>query len=378
MNKILYSALDVQNNKRYGYIEANSNKEVLLLLNKQDFYEINLYGDALFGTQRKDLDHTNAKEQARIAKHDITMMLNPTLLKHMSFGMKNRNNLLFLLLGLVILVIGLFINNTWLITIGSFVSIWIFMNVLLGYVLISDFHELKKAFAYGNWDKAQQKLDTFHNYNENIFPSDFKVQLDKIDAKLLAIKNNPNEALEIVENKYSFLKDISPLQYMILIAEIYALNGEYDEYIKKIQEVYLLHPDNAIAILDLSIAEAYFGDKIKVENLLSNMNENELPIYAIPLVDLLKGIIVKDKNNTEALRYFKTSILKMEVFKSMPEILKNLAIAIGYYSVAAYDDNQKEHANNMLENYWDILKIHGHKYLLEEIYIRMPHFKDVT
>lgn len=378
MNQILYSANNEQGERRCGYSKAVSNKQVLTLLKQQGLKNIQLYDDILFGTEREDVILLNEEDKERLAEYEIDTMIKPSFLKFMKYGIKSKGISLLILGGLFLTILGLLFNSYWIIGIGIIVSIAILILLSLNYVVIRDFNEINKAMTYGNWDRAQQILDTFHNYKEDTLPKDVKFLLDTIAAKLLAINHSPETALETVKDKYGFLKSISSLKYQILIADINAINGNYDEYVNSIRKVYELHPDNAIAQLDMALAEAFFGDKMKSENLLNKINIEELPIFGLPIWNQIQGVVLMGEDNVKALEYFNIAFQEIETFIDNPLMLEKAAMIAGYYSIAAYDNQQKEDAKDMLERYWDIIKVHGHKYLLEDIYTRMPYFRDVN
>lgn len=377
MNHILYSATDLENNKRFGYAKANSNREVLTQLQEKNLKNIQLYGDILFTIKREDIDSMDEQEQEKNAKYEVESITNPSLINHIKYGIKSKRNLLIILGGLFLIILGLFFEDNWVLVIGFFISLSVLILLSLSYIFIYNLNKIHKAMTYGNWDRAEDILNSFYNYKEDTFPKDVKFELDTIAAKLLAINHNPEGALDAVKNKYGLLKNISPLKYQILLADIHAINGNYNEYISAIQEVYELHPHNAVAQLDMALADAYFGDKIKSEHLLNEIHLEELPVYALPIWNQIKGVVLIGQDNMKALDYFKIAFQEIEIFKNNPLMLQRAAILAGYNAIVLFDNNEKEHAKNMLENYWDILKVYGHKYLLEDIYTRLPYFKDI-
>jgi len=55
-------------------------------------------------------------------------------------------------------------------------------------------------------------------------------------------------------------------------------------------------------------------------------------------------------------------------------MLINLSIISGFYALALFDKNNEKMATDVLHPVWDVLKIHGHKSLLDDIYKKMPYF----
>lgn len=378
MSAILYSAVDSQNNETYGYCNGNSNTEVLEKLKKEGLSNIQLYYDALTASERDDLNLLDKKALEKIAKHDIEMLLNPSFFKYTLFSLKNRQNLLILFLGFFVVIMGMIFNNIWLTGIGLVICLVVLILAMVGYVLIYNFKRIYDAIAYGYWDKAEKALNGFHNYDEKIFPKDVKVALDKIGGLLLAIKNSPDVALQKVEEIYGFLKDIAPLNYMLLIADIHYINGEYEEFLKQISKIYQQYPDDAVVTLDLAKAEVLFGDKYKAETLLNQIKKEELPITFLPMIDFIRGLLIQESDSDKTLEYLQNSLMNLEKFKNVAGFLETIALVAGYYSIVLYDNQYEEKAKNTLESYWNILKIHGNENLLEDIYTRMPYFKKVS
>lgn len=378
MSAILYSAVDSQNNETYGYCNGNSNTEVLEKLKKEGLSNIQLYYDVLTASERDDLNLLDKKALEKIAKHDIEMLLNPSFFKYTLFSLKNRQNLLILFLGFFVVIMGMIFNNIWLTGIGLVICLVVLILAMVGYVLIYNFKRIYDAIAYGYWDKAEKALNGFHNYDEKIFPKDVKVALAKIRGLLLAIKNSPDVALQKVEEIYGFLKDIAPLNYMLLIADIHYINGEYEEFLKQISKIYQQYPDDAVVTLDLAKAEVLFGDKYKAETLLNQIKKEELPITFLPMIDFIRGLLIQESDSDKTLEYLQNSLMNLEKFKNVAGFLETIALVAGYYSIVLYDNQYEEKAKNILESYWNILKIHGNENLLEDIYTRMPYFKKVS
>lgn len=374
MSAVLYSAIDINNNKRYGFCMVNSNAQVLEKLTKEGFINIELYGDAIFSGGRNDKNLFNKKVLEKKAKHEIDMLYGRSLFKHTLFSIQSNENLFSFFSGLVGLILGVILNNTWLLSGGIIVLIFVFSLITMAYKMSGNVGQIYESIDYGYWDKAEKFLNNFHNYEKEKLPQYLKVLLDKNRALLLAIRNHPEVALQKVEEKYGFLKDIAPLEYMILISEIYYINGEYKEFLKQMNDIYEQYPDNAISILNITYAETLYGDKDRAKMLLHKVKIEELPIYTLPIVDFTRGLLIQEDNANKKLEYLQKSLMGIEKFKNVPVFPRIIAIIAGYYAIALHDNNY-EKAKNILDPYWGILKIHGNKMLLEDIDRKMPYFK---
>ncbi|TQV61446.1 MAG: hypothetical protein FNT15_09810 [Sulfurovum sp.] len=353
---------------------VNSNAQVLEKLTKEGFINIELYGDAIFSGGRNDKNLFNKKVLEKKAKHEIDMLYGRSLFKHTLFSIQSNENLFSFFSGLVGLILGVILNNTWLLSGGIIVLIFVFSLITMAYKMSGNVGQIYESIDYGYWDKAEKFLNNFHNYEKEKLPQYLKVLLDKNRALLLAIRNHPEVALQKVEEKYGFLKDIAPLEYMILISEIYYINGEYKEFLKQMNDIYEQYPDNAISILNITYAETLYGDKDRAKMLLHKVKIEELPIYTLPIVDFTRGLLIQEDNANKKLEYLQKSLMGIEKFKNVPVFPRIIAIIAGYYAIALHDNNY-EKAKNILDPYWGILKIHGNKMLLEDIDRKMPYFK---
>lgn len=376
MGSIIYRAVDEQSKQKYGYCDAETNKEVLEILKNKNLTNIKLYGDAFVNPKRKDMASLNEVEMEKISKHELSMMLNPSFKTDFLFYVKDVKKLSVVFLGLIVLLFGVYNVSTWIVVIGCLILLSVPIVLWLTYLFSDNFRKLNKAYSYGRWNEVHSRLDYYRDHDEKLFPIEVKVHLDTIGAKLLAIESNSDEALKNVKDKYGFLHDISPIQYSLLLGYIYAINGDYNGCLNQVHKLYSSYPNIAILKLDMAVAEAYFGNKEKAKALLDGLIIEELDVFAIPLINCINGIIIKEKDNTKALEFFEKSLNEMEIFKNAIGIMDLFALTMGYYAVSLYDNNQEQEALSTLDTVWDILGIHGHKSLIEEIFKRMPKYKE--
>jgi len=382
MTKVLYSALDVNNNQKYGYIDAISNTDALEQLKQKNYSTIFLYNDILLSTQRDDLKNFSDKELEENAKLEITMQFRPTFKTFITATIQKYR--WSIILGLIMGISGIFgffgfeENDLLVITVGIVVSLLGPLIALLNYPLISSYMKLFHSFAYGSWDDTQSILAYFSRKDESTLPIELNFELNCMHAKLLAIHSRKEESLAIIQKKYEYIKNISPVRYSILLADIEYINGNYKQYLNRIQKLYLENSNNAMVTLELAFAEVRFGESEKANELLNNLNYKEL-VYTngLPILNLVKGMITKKKDITQALIHFEDAVSKLLELRSNSIMLPLLAIASGQYSIALYDNGEKENAKIILHDIWDILKIHGDKYLHDEIYKRNLMFKDI-
>ncbi len=375
MGNVVYSALDTSGNERYGFCEATNNREVLKKLKDKNLTDIKLYGDAVLALPLSDeIKSLIEEEKSSRAENEIKMLLNPGFKTFFILQMKDFKKMFFIPLGVLIALWGFYESSLWITIVGCLLVIAVPIFWRLAYTLTDNFYKLYQAYFLGEWGKAWELLDSYH-VHEKILPEEIKVHLDTMGAKLLAIDSNPNEALEKVQKKYGFLQKSSPLQYDILMSEIYGMNGEYDNTLKQLQKLYNENKESAVFQLDLLLAEAYLGNKIESRKLLKTLNQEELEVFAQPMANVAYGILYLDEDNDKALHYFENAIEDMKLYKNNMMSAGSLSIAMSYYAIALYDANQKQEAKDTLDVVWSITSVHGHRSLLEAIFERIPEYE---
>ena len=376
MGRVLYHALNARNYDEYGFCDASNNKEILKQLKDKNLINIKLYGDAILSLPLSDkIKSLNEQEKSRMAEAEIKMLENPGFKTFFMHQMRDLKKLFFIPLGVLILLWGYYESSIWISILGFLLIISVPIFWRLAYTLIDNFHKLYKAYFVGKWDEAWDLLDSYH-VHEKILPEELKVYLDTMGAKLLAIDNSPEVSLAKVQKKYGFLQKSSPLQYDILLSQIYTMNGAYDDALQLLQKLYDENREGAIFQLDLLLAEAYLGNKEKSKMLLETLNREELEVFASLTVDVAYGILSLEEDNDKALHYFENAIDDMKQYKNNMMSIGILSMAMSYYAIALYDANQKQEAHDALDAVWNITSIHGHRSLLESIFKRMPEYKN--
>lgn len=376
MGNVIYSALDKNGKRRYGFCEGDNNREILHKLKDKTFSDIKLYGDAILSLPLSDeiKSLSNAKKENR-AEDEIQMLLNPGFKTFFMLQMRDFKKLFLISLGVVIALWGFYESSIWITILGFLLIVAVPVYWRLAYTLTDNFHKLYQAYFVGNWDRTWDLLSSYHEH-EKILPEEVKVHLDTMGAKLLAIDSNPDEALDKVQQKYGFLQKNAPLQYDILLSDLYVMNGKYDEALKQLQKLYDKHKEGAVFQLDLLLAEASFGNKAHSRKLLETLNREELEVFAQPMVDVAYGILHLDEDKDKALQYFGNAIDDMKLYKNNVMSTMSLSMAMSYYAIALYDTNQKQEAHDALDAVWSITSVHGNKNLLEAIFVRMPEYKN--
>jgi len=376
MGSVIYSALDKNGKRRYGFCEANNNREILKKLKDKTFSDIKLYGDAILSLPLSDeiKSLSDAKKENR-AEDEINMILHPGFKTFFMLQMKDFKKLFLIPLGLVIALCGFYESSMWILILGFLLIVAVPVYWRLAYTLTDNFHKLYQAYFVGNWDRTWDLLDSYH-VHEKILPEEVKVHLDTMGAKLLAIDSNPDEALEKVEQKYGFLQKSAPLQYDILLSDLYVMNGEYNNALKHLQKLYNENKEGTVFQLDLLLAEASFGNKTQSRKLLETLNREELEVFVQPMVDVAYGILYLDEDNDKALKYLENAINDMNLYRNNIMSAVPLSLAMSYYAVALYDAGQKQDAHDALDAVWSITSVHGHRSLLEAIFERMPEYEN--
>ena len=81
MKRILYSGISKDGRKRYGFVEAASNKEAFVNLKKEELNNIELHEDVFMALNRDDLEKLSKKQTEFIAEFEIKSRSGKTILK---------------------------------------------------------------------------------------------------------------------------------------------------------------------------------------------------------------------------------------------------------------------------------------------------------
>lgn len=372
---VLYSAKDEYDKEYYGYCQVDTNKQALDKLKRQNLKDIKFYSDASVNKDVAYLKNMSQRDLYKRAKKEIKEIIgNKFIDKILSIMTNNLMLSLAFIIFVALFIYCVYIKYIPLAIVSGLIGLFLFFILFLPYILSSNYVKIHKAMNYGKWDEAEKKLNGFGIYGDKSFDDNINLELDTIGAKILAIKSSHHDAISFVEDKYGFIKDLSPIRYLILKASIYYINGEYDKRLEILKSISESYPDNMITLLDYFQAEAIFGNKDKASKMLDKIVYEEMIEYFKPNYDLIQGIIANDKDSSKAFKYFKDAYNKINQFKNNPLMLINLSIISGFYALALFDKNNEKMATDVLHPVWDVLKIHGHKSLLDDIYKKMPYF----
>lgn len=371
MPSIHYSAVDQNGSMVYGYDNSSTNKKSLEKLKSEGLREIKFYGDALNSEERVDLKGLSKQAVMAQAKHDVSLILQPSLLNHFVFVFTRLQNILRLMVGVSIFLLGLYIDNIWVLGLGgalfSMVFVYDTLVVIGGISFIENFNKLYEAISYGKWQKAKEILDQFYYDWKRDMDDEAKVHFDTVAALLLAVEYPPDIALQKVEERYGFLKQNLPHKYTLLLAEIHYINGDYDEHIKAWEKLYLEYGEHTIMVLNFAVAHALYGDSLKAKKLLEEVEVEALPVMSIPLVDFTKALLLQEDALEESLVYFQNAIAALIAYKEMADMLRVISMVASYYALALYRYGDDEYAEELLETYWGVIKVHGDRYVLETL-----------
>jgi len=220
-------------------------------------------------------------------------MKQATLLSHMKFLLLMPLPMGSIFFGLLVLGLGLFIENSVLIVVASLITLWYPVLAFLGYGTTSDFEIMIRSFALGDWREAQKILNRFHNYNNNALPLGITLVLDTMGAKLLAIASSPKESLAVVKKNYGFIEKLSLRDYIFILMNVHYINGDYQECIKVLEKLTEEYPNDAACSLDLAHYQARYGDIGVAKKIFNAIVAEELPHYALPAYYQVKPLSPK-------------------------------------------------------------------------------------
>lgn len=122
------------------------------------------------------------------------------------------------------------------------------------------------------------------------------------------------------------------------------------------------------------IVDLALGDVNKAEKLLACVRVEELPSHGLPLVDWIKGVVAKRKQDPHAPKHLEAAVSGMLQFGENPAIWTSLAVCVGCYAASLPEPDATEKAQSLLASVAKILKVHGDNPLLAELTEKYPNW----
>lgn len=362
MKKILYSGISKDGRKRYGFVEAASNKEALAHLKKEELNNIELHDDVFTALNRDDLEKLSEKQTELIAEFEIRARYSSNInalkweyIWHQKF---------WILIWAGSLIWMWYQKSYTLMFLGLAIALTVPIFHILKIRHVNRYNNLLIACTFGQWDQA---LALIQRLRRHLKQPEMVFDLDIRQACIVAAKGFLVEALESVSDwKYHFDKT-SPGLFEARLAEVYHAGGEYGEYMNMLREAEAKSPESPSALLDLALAEARFGYTERTETLLSRLKIEELPPVGRPYIDWAKGAAARRNKDIKAVTYLESAVNQMMQFNENPSTWIALAMCTGDLAAALIDCGKKDKAKDLAAKVWKILKVHGESRLLKEL-----------
>ncbi len=369
MTKILYSGIDQDGVSRSGFIDAENNHDAVGILIEKGFSKIQLHNDTVFASDRKELDGLGEDEREAIAAFEITNMKKPGTSGFLAQVL--RSNRLVILVGLALIVWGQFEGSGLLMIAGAVVAAIVPAISLWNYRHARNYDRLLRACAEGRWEEAIALIDGLRPHMKA--PS-MAFDLDVREACIRAKRGSIEEALKIVGKWRETLHEQSPGLYESRIASVYHAAGEHHQFVELMRTAYFEASENQSMVIDLALAEARLGDVAKAEVLLRNVRAAELPSFALPFIDWVKGLVAKRNNDSQARLHLASAVSGLLAFAENPAVWTSLALCVGYYAASLPADADRHKAESLLGRMSTILSVHAEQALLEELTEKYPNW----
>lgn len=362
MPNILYSGRDAQGREVTGFVDADDNAGALKMLNAQSIADVLFHTEGSSGVEVPLPKNLSPEALRKHARHQIAIRRKPGFATFFNnvFG----TNKSIFAIGLVLLVWGWLYRNIPMVVFSLAVEVAAVGYLYWCYRRVDRWHAFQKAYAHGQWDRALELAATMRT-KETTKP--LLAELVIREACIAARRGSVADGLALIERSRDALKDISPALYESRLSAVYAAGGDNKGVLARMRKAAELAPNSQIHRLDLASAEARLGDLGRAERTLAGVVENELPEFAKPYLEFVKGLIGRRRGNPDALGHLQAAYAAQVQRKAQPAIWLILAECTAHYALALYDARQREQAERLLKSVWDMVKVHGEPGLRSEL-----------
>ena len=362
LKRIIYSAKDIENKEKFGFIKAVSNKEALGQLQQQGLRDIQFHDDTIIGFGRDDLQGLSDKELSQIAKFELKIRTKEFSVLDLVVQ-TIRQSMVFILIGLAILAYGYYQQKVWAIVLGG---IWAFSLPIITIFrskYARHFHHLLVAYAFGDEKKAMNAIDALRVLKNQ---PDIQSELDFKQAFFIVKNQGIEKALELVKQWQSSMDTSSPGLFHSRVASLYLAQDDAESFLELMNQAYEVSEENELIAVDLALAEAHYGSQERAEQLLSKINQQTVLQQAQPYMIWIKAIIAAKKKESGAVSLYEQSINGFKHMKENPVAWPVIAVVKAELAVLIHAHGERQKAIDLLEDVWNILIVHGDKWLIED------------
>lgn len=364
---MLYSAKSPGGKPLSGYVEAADATEASERLAQKGLAEVVLHQIAPNADEAELLDAMDPHTLDQLAKLQIDMMKQPTLLTMLAGTARSWK--WWNLVCIAMAAAGIATGKAWL---------WIAAVVLLAlpfavtawtYRHSGRYTRLLRAFALGQWKEFESLVEKLKPMRERSQQLDF--DLDVRRACLRAKRGKLDEALHGLQHWQAKLAG-QPGLFEMRVASVYHYGGDRQGMVTQMGLAHAAAPSDPAKAIDCALAHARWGDVVKAEALLRAVDTNLLPPFAAPFVSWIDGLVALRRDRPEALDILARAMEGFLGWSGNPAAWVSLAHCAGDYALALSFAGHKAEAEATLSRVLPILRHHVDKPLMQLLQKEIP------
>jgi hypothetical protein len=362
MPKILYSGKDSHGHEVTGFVEAEDNATALEILDAKGVTDVLFHNESSPDAEVKRADNLSGRALSKYASGQIAIRRKPgfATLYNNVFGIRQS----ILMVGLVLLVWGWLVRNMPLLIFSLAVEAAAVVYLYWRYRRVDRWRAFQKAYALGQWDRALQLAATMRAKEKT---KSLLAELLIREACIAAKRGSLADGLAVVERGEDALKALSPALRESRLAAVYASGGDYHGALARMRRAAEQAPKSQVHRLDWASAEARFGDLNRAEEILATVVDKELPEFAKPYLEFVKGLIAQRRGDPSALAHLQAAYSAQPPHQAQPALWLISSELTAHYALALYDAGQRELGEKLLKGVWQMLEAHAEPALRSEL-----------
>ncbi|HTD29798.1 MAG TPA: hypothetical protein VK660_10455 [Xanthomonadaceae bacterium] len=359
MSRILYRAKSAQGTDVADYVEASSASEAREKLVAAGMREISLLQSPdIAAMSNAPLLGMTSQQQALLRAELMEKPGLATALRGMI-----RINSSILLLAVALLAFAAWRQDLPLIVVATIMLLLPFGLFFWKRRHANRYQSLMKAYARGQWDEVRRLASLLRDVTHNkLLPWDLDVRLACIEAR----QGRLDTAVAGLDRWRSELAPAGGM-FTARLASVYSAAGDYETYLKLMEEAAALGKQDPSRMVDVALANAKFGNAARAEDILRHLDARLLTPLAPKFVALVQGLLcLRAGQPDKALPLLQTATAGfLESSLKSPAAWVALAICSGYYALALARTGEKQAAQGVIVDVMPILLVHGEKPLLD-------------
>ena len=365
MRHILYSAQTKKGRTVFGFIAATSNQNAIQQIEQSGLQQVTLQSDYNFASFREEIDGLSAKEQAKVAQYEISILQNPSLFTTLRAIW--RDNFWLTVSGLIMVLLGVWLNWLILICFAPLVMLLFPVLSLYGHSKAAGYNTMLRQYAKGDWP-AVLAYCSKHRHTTKFEQLAF--DLDIRHASILANQGQLDQGLALIAPWQHKLDDSG--MFEMRQASVYWAAGQPEQFLATMQQGFERSDQSASLRLDLALAHARVGDIEVSKTLLQQVDLALLPDYAAAFVHWVHGLVLAEPKSSAAQLKLAQAVSAFMPLANNPAIWPSLAVCIGDFALSI-EDQKNVDMQRLLPPIWPILKIHGQADITAQIAQRYAH-----